>query len=256
MAGLFLGGGLAYSISYLKGQPTSVAAIKSALPYGVLGMVPVVRKKDLIFFKSIPNSTATESIRHIHTSLDFKDIYQSSHVKIMVISAIAGEGKSILCANLAYSLAETGRNVVLVNLDLRRNVFGDLLESKTTKGVTDFLTSTVELQDICSPQPGNVFDLIDAGKTVAAPTRVFLRGRIAEFFSTLEKNYDVCLFYTAPILTASETLDLSRYMTGILLLTDMTVSSVKALTVMQELLEHKKLPILGTVINRLNTRVV
>lgn len=254
LAGLFLGCGLAYALTYLKGNPSSVATIKSVLPYAVLGTVPVVPKKERLFFKDAPNSIWSESIRHIHTSLDFKDIYKNSHVNLLVTSAAAGEGKSIFCANLAYALAETGRNVALVNLDLRRNAFRDLLESKTVKGVTDYLVTNIELQELCSPQPGNVFDLIDAGKTAAAPARIFLRGRIAEFFKTLEKNYDVCLFYSAPILTASETLDLCRHMSGIILMADMAVSSVKSLAAMHELLEQKSLPVLGTVINRLNTR--
>lgn len=254
LAGLFLGCGLAYVLTYLKGNPSSVAGIKDVLPYAVLGTVPVVPKKERLFFKDAPNSIWSESIRHIHTSLDFKDIYHNSHVNLLVTSASAGEGKSIFCANLAYALAETGRNVALVNLDLRRNVFRDLLESKTVKGLTDYLITNIELQELCSPQPGNVFDLIDAGKTAVAPARIFLRGRIAEFFKTLEKNYDVCLFYSAPILTASETLDLSRHMTGIILMADMAVSSVKSLAAMYELLEQKSLPVLGTVINRLNTR--
>jgi len=252
IAGLFFGCGIAYLISLLNCRPFSVSAIKNILPYGVLGTIPFVRKKDLFFFRDAPNAFHTESIRHIHTSLDFKGIYNSQHINLLVTSATAGEGKSIFSLNLAYSLAETGRRVALVNLDLRRNVFNKLLEPKTDRGVTDYLIGETEFKDGWSRYLEYGVDIMDAGKIADIPARVFLRGKITDFFSALTSNYDVCLFYSAPILRASETLDLSRYMTGVILVTDMTSSDTKALTAMQELLENKELPILGTVVNRLN----
>lgn len=253
MAGLFLGCGIVYAIVFLKGLPYSIATIKSVLPYDILGTVPVVRKKELFFFMDSPHSGYTESVRHIHTNLDFKNIYDSQPVRILVTSASAGEGKGVFCSNLVCALAETGRRVVLVNLDLRRNVFNEILESKTPKGVTDYLVDNAQFQDVFTRYPKYGFDIIDAGKTVAIPARVLHRGRIGEFFTTLANNYDICLFYSAPILTASETLELSRHMSGIILVTDMTVSSVKSLIAMQELLGNKGLPVLGTVVNRINT---
>jgi tyrosine-protein kinase Etk/Wzc len=255
LAGLFLGCGIAYAIAFLKGHPYSISTIKSILPYDILGTVPVVKKKGLFFFRESPNAHYTESIRHIHTNMDFKGVYHAQHVNCLVTSASAGEGKRIVCANLAYTLAETGRKTVLVNLDLRRNVFNELFKPETTKGVTDYLADTIELQEILTHYPEYDFSVIDAGKVTPTPARVFLRGRINEFFTVLANNYDVCLFYGAPILTASETLDLSRYMNGIVLVTDMNVSDVKSITAMNELLANKGLPILGTVVNRMNSRV-
>jgi Mrp family chromosome partitioning ATPase len=251
IAGLFLGCGIVYTIAFLRGHPYSISTIKNILPYDILGTIPVVRQRELFFSMESPHSVYTESVRHIHTSLDFKDIYKSQHTRILVTSAIAGEGKSVVCANLVCSLAETGRRVALVNLNLRRNVFSEILQPKTTKGVTDYLVDNAGFHDVFTLYPKYGFDIIDAGKVIAIPARVFLKGRIGDFFTSLEANYDICLFYGAPILTASETLDLSRYMSGIILVTDMTVSSVKSLVAMQELLGHKGLPVLGTVVNRI-----
>jgi tyrosine-protein kinase Etk/Wzc len=255
LMGFFFGCGVAYVIAYFKGHPYSIATIKSVLPYDILGTVPVVKKNERFFFGESLNAPRAESIRHIHTSLDFKGIHQSKHVNLLVTSASAGEGKSVICVNLACALAETGRRTALVNMNLRRNVFGTLLGPKTTNGVTDYLTGGVEIQDTCTRYPEYGFDIFDAGKTVDSPMRVFLRGRIGDFFTTLSDNYDICLFYSAPILTASETLDMSRYMNGIILVTDMAVSNTKSIIAMHELLEHKGLPVLGTVVNRMNSRV-
>jgi capsular exopolysaccharide synthesis family protein len=254
IGGFFLGYGIAFMLMFFKETPYSVEAIKNLLPYGILGTVPRI-KKELVLFRSSDNPAAAEQVRHIYTNIEFKGIYHEQHLNLLLTSAKSGEGKRVICANLAYPFAETGRRTVLVNLDLRRTAFNDLFTLQSTKGVTDFLGGTAQLPDIVSRHPGCEFDIIDAGKTVEAPARLFLRGKIDEFFTQLAASYDVCLFYSAPILSASETLDLSRYMNGIVLVADMTVSNVKSLTAMKELLENKGLPVLGTIINRTSTRV-
>jgi tyrosine-protein kinase Etk/Wzc len=248
--GAFLGCCIVFVIISVKNHPISTAAIKNALPYEILGTVPVVQKKNLLFFKDSPDSVSAESIRHIHTSLTFKQNNPAQHTNFMLTSATAGEGKSIVCANLVFALAETGRKVALVNLDLRRNVFGTMFTSKATKGIADYLSGNAELQDIRTSQQVYNFDLIDTAKPVSNPARVFLRGKVDEFFKELEISYDLCLFYGAPIQASSETLSLCHYMTGIILVADLMKSNMKGLAAMQELIEHKSLPVLGSVINR------
>jgi capsular exopolysaccharide synthesis family protein len=255
IAGLFMGFFIAYLIALLKCHPGSLSTIKGILPYGILGTVPVVQKKDLFFFREEPSSSQAELIRQIHTNLVFKGIYNSQHVNLLVTSAATSEGKRTVSLNLAYAIAETGKRTALVNFDLRRNAFGGFFKQSTDKGVADYLAGNAGFQEISSHYQEYGFDVIDAGMVSTMPAKVFLKGKISEFFIMLSSNYDVCIFYSAPVLTASETLDLSRYMTGIILVTDMVTSNTNAITAMNELIGNKGLPVLGTIVNRMNSRL-
>jgi tyrosine-protein kinase Etk/Wzc len=254
IGGIFMGCCIAYILAMVRKQPYALSTIKGILPYGILGTIPVVSKKELFFFRDAPAKPQTELIRHIHTNLGFKGLYHSQHVNLMVSSAKASEGKCTVSLNLAYAMAETGRRTVLVNIDLRRNAFTELLQVSTNKGVTDYLAGSAGFDDVCSHYKEFGFDIIDAGKTSAMPARVFLKGKVSEFFSELSSKYDVCVFCSAPLLTASETLDLCRYMTGIVLVTDMVTSDTNSILAMNELIGNKELPILGTIVNRMNSR--
>ncbi len=255
IAGLFMGCGVAYLLAMVKGHPYTLSMIKDILPYDILGTIPVVSKKELFFFRDAPAKPQTELIRYIHTNLNFKGLYYSKHVNLLVSSAFASEGKRTVSLNLACAIAETGRRVVLVNMDLRRNAFSELLQLQTVKGVTDYLTGSAGFEDICSHNKEFGFDIIDAGKTSVAPVRVFLMGKVNEFITALSNKYDVCVFCSAPVLTASETIDLCRYMTGIVLVTDMITSDTNSITAMNALIGNKGLPVLGTIVNRMNSRI-
>ena len=255
IAGLFIGCGVAYLLTMLKGHPYTMSTIKDILPYDILGTIPVVSKKELFFFRDAPGKPPTELIRYIHTNLNFKGLYSSKHVNLLLSSASSSEGKRTVSLNLACAIAETGRRVVLVNMDLRRNAFSELLQLQTVKGVTDYLTGSAGFEDICSHNKEFGFDIIDAGKTSVAPVRVFLMGKVNEFFTTLSSKYDVCVFCSAPVLTASETIDLCRYMTGIVLVTDMVTSDTNSISAMNALIGNKGLPVFGTIVNRMNSRI-
>jgi tyrosine-protein kinase Etk/Wzc len=253
--GLFMGCFIALLVALLKGNPYSLSTIKGILPYGILGTIPVVSGKSFFFFREAPSALHAEQIRLIQMNLKFKGIYNSHHVNLLVASAVAGEGKRTVALNLACAIGESGRRSALINIDLRRNVFSDVFKLSTVKGVTDYLSGSAGLKEICSHYPEYGLDIIDAGKISLTPSQVFLKGKTSDFFAILSDNYDVCIFYSAPLLNASETIDLCRFMTGIVLVTDMVASNTKSIAAMNELIENKDLPILGTVVNRMNARI-
>src|SRR5207247_6981470 len=78
-----------------------------------------LRNKNRLAALEEPDGAAAEAFRMLRTNLDFVNIDRSAKT-IMVTSAVESEGKSTTIANLAVTLARSGRRVVLVDLDLRR----------------------------------------------------------------------------------------------------------------------------------------
>ena len=85
-----------------------------------------------------PNSRGNhaEAYRKLRVALDFANLQPKARV-IMVTSAVEQEGKSTTVANLAVALAQVGRRVVLVDLDLRRPYLDRFFDLGQIPGVTD-----------------------------------------------------------------------------------------------------------------------
>ena len=97
--------------------------IGDALGVPLLAHVPGpprrLRGKDRLVMLAEPEAPEAEAVRMLRTNLDFVNLERRAK-RIMVTSAVDGEGKSTTAANLAVTLARGGRRVVLVDLDLRR----------------------------------------------------------------------------------------------------------------------------------------
>ena len=92
-----------------------------------------------------PNSRLAESYRSIRTALLLSSA--DNPVKtVAVTSALPGEGKTVTVANLAVTLAQSGKTVLIVDADLRRPRQHRLFKVKNTFGLTTYLTDSVELK--------------------------------------------------------------------------------------------------------------
>ena len=88
-----------------------------------------------------------EGFRILRTSLELQTLGSGQKV-VMVTSSVDDEGKSLTLANLAVATARAGRNVVLVDFDLRRPTQDKLFETDgRAPGLTDVLLGSVALDD-------------------------------------------------------------------------------------------------------------
>ena len=120
---LILGVGLAFLYETLDTRVRSAEEIATRLGLPLLARIPApsrkISKKNRLVTIDDPNSANAEAFRILRTNLDFVDLDRQARM-IMVTSAVEGEGKSTTAANLAVTLARSGRRVVLVDLDTRR----------------------------------------------------------------------------------------------------------------------------------------
>lgn len=140
-----------------------------------------------------------ESMRTIRTRVEREA--NKLHAKvIMVTSSIPGEGKSTIAANLAMSLAEKGRKVILVDMDLRNPSIVKVLgkEELTGKGTADALKKSSSMTEVIQRIDDWHLSVMIGGKPVSDPSKVLNVSSIKKLVEALKAQYDYVILDTPP----------------------------------------------------------
>jgi capsular exopolysaccharide synthesis family protein len=131
--------------------------------------------------------------------------------KIMVTSSIPGEGKSYVSTNVAYSLASSGKKVVLLDFDLRNPNTSVLFNSYKSKGIIEYLSGNIKPETIIKNTPFNNLSIVSAGIDVGDHTELLLNGKLEDLFTYLEDTFDYVIIDTPPVDLVSDAFLLSEY---------------------------------------------
>ena len=161
----------------------------------------------------------SEQFRNICTNLDLYN-RDGGVNKLLITSSIAGEGKSFVSTNLAYSLARAGRSVVLVDMDFIKPFTSSVFDLKNHKGVLDFLSGNATYEEIVNQSKEHEnLGIVAAGKLKTSEnavksndyTGLLLKNELAELFERLSQTYDYILMDSAPVDLISDVNLLSQF---------------------------------------------
>ncbi|MGJ3189263.1 MULTISPECIES: polysaccharide biosynthesis tyrosine autokinase [Paenarthrobacter] len=113
-----------------------------------------------------------EAIRELRTNLQFMDVDNPPRI-IVVTSALPGEGKTTVVANLAQTIAASGQRVVVIDGDLRRPTLAKAFGLLNNVGLTDVLIGRATLNDVLQPwgETGDLF-VLGAGSVPPNPSEL------------------------------------------------------------------------------------
>jgi capsular exopolysaccharide synthesis family protein len=137
---------------------------------------------------------------------------------VMITSAIAGEGKSITAVNLAITFAHKGRRVLLIDADLRRARCHKLLKNDCHQGLSEVLTGQTEFDEVINATEVTNLFLMVAGAVPPDPPELLGSAKMGEILDALSAQYDHIVIDTAPIMPVSDTLVLSKYTEGVIMI--------------------------------------
>ena len=142
---------------------------------------------------------------------------EKMHRTVLVTSAISGEGKSTIAANLAVSLAMSGKQILLIDADMRRACQSDIFYyDPNSSGLADILTGeTTAKQAILSSVWENL-DILPAGSVPINPCELLESPAMEKLIQELEEQYDMILIDVPPINIVSDPLALSGQVAGAL----------------------------------------
>lgn len=196
---------------------------------------------------------AAEAYKLLRTKLQFAFADGNESHVIGISSALSGEGKSLSSINLAYSLSQLGKRVVLIDCDMRRPTLAEKLKIQKKPGLSNFLTGQCNLEELfqfCGiPNDEEAFRVIAAGPNPPNPIELLSSERMAKFLRGLRKICDYIILDMPPVGEVSDALAVAKNTDGMLLVTrqDHCERSMLSDTVRQ--FEFVDAKILGVVYN-------
>jgi capsular exopolysaccharide synthesis family protein len=184
---------------FLLGKVQYRGEVESRTTLPIIGEIDFDKSKTQVVIAPGKRSFLSEQFRKLRISLSFLGI-DNRHKKILIVSSIPGEGKSFIAANLAISLAHTGKKVVLVDLDLNNPSLSAILKVNHEQGVTEFLSGEKEPDEIINriTEHENLF-FISAGTIPDDPSELLSTEKAKELLDYFEKMFDVVLIDTSPV---------------------------------------------------------
>ncbi len=189
-----------------------------------------------------------ESVESLRTALtigeDFHDVQALS-----ISSAVSGEGKTSLAAQLAVSWARGGgEKVLIIDGDMRDPELHDLFNIERSPGLTEVLSNKVSLDKAIVHWEHNI-DVLPAGLATENTHRLVSSGQFLSLIEALRDRYTRIVIDLPPILAAGETLQIAKQSDGVLLCVMRDVSRAPQVKLAQERLNQTGARVLGAVLN-------
>jgi len=227
LIGLFLGMAIGGIWAYLRvvlsrtlESRQDVEATLSAPFLGSILHIPLHRlhkQEEKLFFLHNPESQAAEGVRAMRTTLEFLLPEAPAH-RFLITSSVPEEGKSLVSANLAVSLQELGRSVVLIDADMRRPSLFRTFQVTLEPGLSAYLQGQASLQEILQlPPTTHGVTVIASGAVPARPADLLAGPRMAQLLQELSTQFQYIIIDTPPVLAVADAMILARQVDGVLL---------------------------------------
>lgn len=207
-------------------------------------MVKVKIKKEVLDYGT------EESYKSLRTNL----LFCGEDKKVIAFtSCTQGEGKSSVVTNLANSLAEFGKKVLILDTDLRKSVLvGRYHVQEDIKGLTHYLSSQTSMEEIICQSNINNLDIIFAGPVPPNPAELLGTNKLERLVQEKKNEYDYILIDTAPLGIVIDAAIVSRVCDGIIMVIESGEVSYRFAQGVLQQLEKTKCPVLGAVVNKVN----
>lgn len=194
---------------------------------------------------------ARESFGKIKVNLEFLSV-DNSYTCILFSSAVAGEGKSTVVANLAISFAASSIHTLLVDADLRHPTQHRLFDVVNKVGLSDIIANNLHWQDYVVDTGVSNLSIISAGRIPPNPSELLGSNRMGELVAEFKKEYDFVLLDCSPLLLVPDPVSLSKHADGIVLIARYNFTTQQAVLDSKDALKLARKPLIGTILNNVN----
>lgn len=199
-----------------------------------------------------PQSVIAESFRQIRTSLLFSAPGEELR-SLAVTSPSSGDGKTCIAANLAVSLAQYGRKVLLIDANFRRPGVGGLFQDAKQVGLSNLLTGQAALDEVVGASGIDGLDVMSTGPVPPNPAELLGSSTITEILAVAAEKYDHVIFDGPPALVVSDAAVLATRVQGVICVVRAGRNSRGVATRMRNELQKVNAQIIGVVLNAVRT---
>ena len=208
LVGIVLPFGIIYIRELLDNKIKTKHDIERLSQTVVLAELPKIRKGESDIVGRNDLSPMAEAFRILITNMNFMIPKKEKGKVVFVTSTIKGEGKTFVSVNLALTLANPNRKVIIIGSDIRNPQLQRYdKNSRIYMGLTEFLyDENVTLDKVIHQSNMNPhLDVIYSGAIPPNPTELLTNGRYQVLLETLKPLYDYIIVDTAPLMLVTDT---------------------------------------------------
>lgn len=291
--GLAMGVVFAFLIETFDTSIGAIEEVEEFLRVPVLGLVPHVTPQEIkaviqekyggdidpetlqrdarLISHFAPKSNLAESYRTVRTNVNFASLEKGIQ-SIVLTSSSPQEGKTSTIVNLAITMAQSGRKVLLVEGDLRKPVIAKMFGLPSSEGLTDAIHADFEwkkcVRTIADMMAGKMtvdeilktpgidnLNLLPAGTIPPNPAELISSQYVNDLISEAKKEYDYVFIDAPPLLSAADAAVLSSKADGVVMVYRVGKIPRGALKRAKSQLEHVKANVIGVVLNGLRAEL-
>ena len=155
-----------------------------------------------VLAKTSPNDPAVESLRSMRTAMQFALLGAKNNV-ILLTGATPNIGKSFIAINYAAVLASMGKNVLIIDADLRRGYLHQYFSLPRENGLSEYIAGA-NFDEVLHQQVLENCDFLSTGTMTMNPSEVLNQPRLTQLLNILSEQYDYLLIDSPPILAVSD----------------------------------------------------
>jgi polysaccharide biosynthesis transport protein len=198
-------------------------------------------------------SLISEAYRHLRTSILLSSNSQTRQKSIVVTSSKRGEGKTTTCVNLAITLAQANKKVLLMDCDLRNPKIHRILGLRNVDGVSTFLSDgskplNLLIENTAIP---NLY-VLTAGQIPPNPSELIGSPMMKKCLAAVSQRFDHVLVDTPPLLAVTDGSILANLVDGVILVIRGGDTTKEAIMRSKQLLTHAHARIIGTMLNNVD----
>ena len=191
-----------------------------------------------------------EAYKTLRTNIEFCG---EENKVIAITSCTPNEGKSSVSMNLAYTMAENKKNVILIDADLRKSVLvGRYHIGAVEYGLTHCLVGKVKLQNaICETNVKNLYTMF-SGPVPPNPSELLGSRNFSILIENLKQTFDYIIIDTPPLGSVIDSAIIARECDGVIMVLESNAIGYKFAQRVKEQMDKTGCKILGVVLNKVD----
>lgn len=256
LLGLVLGVVVAFVREYMDKRLHSSDRIEALFGLPTMARIPALalgsyttsdRTQALIALEDA-QSIGAESFRNLRTNVRFVRRGHGAN-EIVITSPSPGEGKSLTAANLAVTMGQQGRSVLLLDADMRRPVQHRQFEVSQSPGLSECLLADELLEEAIQPTDLEGLYVLAAGQTAPNPAELLDSARMDRLLAALRARFEAVIIDSPPVLAVTDSAVLVPKTDGVILVVRAEKTDKDAIALAIQQLRQVDADLLGIVVN-------
>jgi capsular exopolysaccharide synthesis family protein len=253
IVGLFLGGLFGFLMGFLTDYLDDTIKTKKDLEKvgaTLLGTIPKVKKKDgILILNKPPKDPLVEAYRSIRNSIKFASLDKPVR-SLVITSSITDAGKTTMVSNLAISMAQEGKNVLLLDMDYRQPMIHSVFGLQNHEGGTNVLSQQNNAEEVIQHTDIRNLNILSSGPVPLDPGKLIESNKVKELIEALSARFDIVLIDTPPILVVDDAIVLADIVDEFIIVVESGKETNTVFKQVQERLSFSKISPIGVILNK------